>query len=161
MPDLTPDGALFRPGRLIVTAAGFSLLLIVLCAVGWIFLPPHLKAGFTGLQLATLVLILAALIFVMAALAASSVRADADGLRIRNALRTYDVPWSRVHKIMLRQGDPWAMVLLKPADGRPFEVDLDADKRQLMGIQRSDGARAQRAVQDLQQRHRRAVSPGD
>lgn len=161
MSDLTSDSVIFRPVRLIFTAAVFSGTLVILCAVGWILLPAHLKAGFTGLQLATLVLILGALIFVMVALAASSVRADAQGLRIRNALRTYDVPWMRVHKIMLRRGDPWALVLLKPADGRPFEVDLDADKRQLMGIQRSEGIRAQRAVEDLRQRHRSAIERGD
>ena len=74
------------------------------------------------------------------AAAASYVRADAEGLRFRNGLRSHQVPWARVHKIMLRRGDPWAMLLMTPADGRAFSVDLDAEKRQLMGIQAGDGA---------------------
>ena len=71
----------------------------------------------------------------MVALASSYVRADASGLRIRNGLRVHAVPWDRVHKIILRPGDPWALLLITPEDGRPFEADIDAEKRQLMGIQ--------------------------
>jgi hypothetical protein len=65
------------------------------------------------------------------------------------------MPWERVHKIILRPGDPWAQLLLKPSDGRPFEADLDADKRQLMGIQTVDGPLAVAAVKELRVRHRR------
>ena len=89
------------------------------------------------------------------ALASSYVRADATGLRIRNGLRVYAVPWARVHKIILRPGDPWALVLLTPADGRPFEADFDAEKRQLMGIQAVDRRLATAAVNELRVRHRR------
>jgi hypothetical protein len=46
-------------------------------------------------------------------------------------------------------------VLLRPTDGRPFEVDLDADKQMLMGIIATEGAAARRAVEELRQRHRR------
>jgi hypothetical protein len=45
--------------------------------------------------------------------------------------------------------------LMTPSDGRPFEVDLDADRRQLMGIQRVDGELATAAVNELRLRHRR------
>ena len=88
------------------------------------------------------------------AAAASYVRADADGLRFRNGLRTHQVPWARVHKIMLRRGDPWAQLLITPADGSAFSVDLDAEKRQLMGIQAGDRALAEQAVEELRLRHR-------
>ena len=53
-----------------------------------------------------------------------------------------------MHKFLLRPGDPWAIVLIKP-DDRPFEVDLDAEKRQLMGIQAGDGPAATEAVATL------------
>ena len=91
----------------------------------------------------------------MAVLASSYVRADGSGLRIRNALRVHQVPWERVHKIILRPGDPWAQLLMTPADGRPFEADFDAEKRQLMGIQAVDGRLATAAVNELRVRHRR------
>ncbi|GAA2102394.1 hypothetical protein GCM10009841_18790 [Microlunatus panaciterrae] len=144
----------FRPFRLRIVAVIFTVALVVLCAVGWVALPPHLRAGFTFSQLLTLLAILGFLVFAMITMAASAVWADADGLLLRNGLRRHRVEWSRVHTILLRPGDPWALLLLKPSDGRPFQVDLDAEKRQLMGIQASDGPRAVRAVEELRARHR-------
>ena len=65
--------------------------------------------------------------------------------------------WRSLHQppTVLRPGDPWAIVLLLPDDGSAFEVDLDAEKRQLMGIQANDGERARLAVQQLRQLQRR------
>ena len=115
----------------------------------------EIRALFTLSQRLTLLGVLAMLVLGMVALASSYVRADATGLRIRNGLRVYAVPWARVHKIILRPGDPWALVLLTPADGRPFEADFDAEKRQLMGIQAVDRRLATAAVNELRVRHRR------
>lgn len=142
----------FHPRRLRRVAVTFSVSLSAASLMGWRLLPAELRAAFTASQIVTLLLILAGLIFGMAALAASSVRADADGLRVRNGLRTHAVPWAAVHKILLRPGDPWALALIEPND-RPFEVDLDAEKRQLMGIQASDGPGASAAVAELRRRH--------
>jgi hypothetical protein len=148
----------FRPRRLRVLAAVMSVALCTVVVVGWFALPLSLRSTFTLSQRLTLLALLAVLELVMISIAASYVRADGDGLRMRNGLRSHVVPWSRVHKIMLRPGDPWAIVLLLPAGGGAFQVDLDAEKRQLMGIQANDGESSVRAVEALRQRHRRAVS---
>ena len=134
-----------RPRRLQLINATFGLALLVLAAVGWYGLPSTVRALFTFSQI----------LFVIGVIASSYVQADSHGLRLRNGLRTHVIPWSRVHKILLRRGDPWAFVLLRPTDGRPFEVDLDADKQMLMGIIATEGAAARRAVEELRQRHRR------
>ena len=144
-----------RPHRLRVIAIIASLALCALAAGIWLLLPTEVRVLFTVSQVLTLLGLLAFLIGAMAALAGSYVRADGSGLRIRNALRVHPVPWERVHKIILRPGDPWALLLLKPADGRPFEADLDAERRQLMGIQAVDGPLATAAVNELRVRHRR------
>jgi hypothetical protein len=144
-----------RPHRLRVIAIIASLALCALAAGIWLLLPTEIRVLFTVSQVLTLLGLLAFLIGAMAALAGSYVRADGSGLRIRNALRVHPVPWERVHKIILRPGDPWALLLLKPADGRPFEADLDAERRQLMGIQAVDGPLATAAVNELRVRHRR------
>ena len=144
-----------RPRRLQLINATFGLALLVLAAVGWYGLPSTVRAMFTFSQLLTLLVILASILFVIGVIASSYVQADSNGLRLRNGLRTHVIPWSRVHKILLRRGDPWAFVLLRPTDGRPFEVDLDADKQMLMGIIATEGAAARRAVEELRQRHRR------
>jgi hypothetical protein len=136
-----------------------SLALCILGAIGWLLLPAEIRVLFPLTHRLALLGILAFTIAVMAVLASSYVRADGSGLRIRNGLRVHLVPWERVHKIILRPGDPWAQLLLKPTDGRPFEADLDADRRQLMGIQAVDGPVATAAVNELRVRHRRFLAP--
>jgi hypothetical protein len=144
-----------RPHRVRVIAIIATLALCVLTAIGWLLLPVEVRALFTLSQRLTLLGVLALLIVGMVALASCYVRADANGLQIRNGLRVHAVPWDRVHKIILRSGDPWALLLIKPEDGRPFEADLDAEKRQLMGIQTVGGLLAKAAVNELKGRHRR------
>ena len=156
MSDLEPVA--FIPRRLRILSAILAVGLCALCAVGWFALPMSLRETFNIFQRVTLLLVLAAVLFTMAVIAGSYVRADEQGLALRNGLRSYRVGWAEVHKIILRPGDPWALLLLKPSDGRPFEVDLDAEKRQLMGIQSSDGARATSAVQTLRDLHQRYVA---
>lgn len=147
------DTVTFRPTRLRLMAGLFSIGMTVLSFVGWILLPTEITDTVTPFQAITLLLVLAVMIFVMLSIAASMVRADGDGLRIRNGLRTHDVPWSRVHKLIMRDGDPWAYALLTPEDGRPFVADLDAERLMLMGIQANDRAAALRAIGELQRRH--------
>jgi hypothetical protein len=144
-----------RPRRVRVITIIATLALCFLTAIGWFLLPAEIRALFTLSQRLTLVGVLALLIVGMVALASSYVRADLNGLRIRNGLRVHAVPWERVHKIILRPGDPWALLLVTPEDGRPFEADFDAEKRQLMGIQSVDGPLAKAAVNELRGRHRR------
>ena len=153
--DLDHNVYVARPRRVRIIAIVSSLALCILAAIGWLLLPAEVRALFPLSHRLGLLGILAFPIAVMAVLASSYVRADGSGLRIRNALRVYAMPWERVHKIILRPGDPWAQLLLKPADGRPFEADLDAEKRQLMGIQTVDGPLAVAAVNELRVRHRR------
>lgn len=144
-----------RPHRVRLIAIIATLALCLLTAIGWFLLPAEVRALFTLSQRLTLLGVLALLVVGMGALASSYVRADANGLRIRNGLRVHVVPWGRVQKIILRTGDPWALLLITPEDGRPFEADLDAEKRQLMGIQAVDGLLAKAAVNELRGRHRR------
>jgi hypothetical protein len=152
------DVSVFRPRRLRVLAVAMSIVLVAAVVIGWFALPLSLRVTFTLSQRLTLLALLAFLELVVIAIAASYVRADAAGLRFRNGLRSYTVAWPRVHKFVLRPGDPWAIVLLLPDDGTPFEVDLDAEKRQLMGIQANDGESARLAVERLRRLQRRFSS---
>jgi hypothetical protein len=144
----------YRSRRLLTLATVASASLLGLCLFGWWALPANLRSQFTLSQIVTLLGILAGLIFAMLVLASSNVRVSAEGLRIRNGLARHQVAWNQVHKFLLRPGDPWAQVLIKP-DDRPFEVDLDAEKRQLMGILVSDGPVASEAIATLTELHRR------
>jgi hypothetical protein len=158
--DLDHDIYVVWPRRVRMIAIIASVALGMLAAVGWLLLPTEIRALFPLTHRVALLGILAFFIAVMAVLATSYVRADGSGLRIRNALRVHQVPWERVHKIILRPGDPWALLLMTPGDGRPFEADLDAERRQLMGIQAVDGPLAKTAVNELRARHRRFMQAG-
>jgi hypothetical protein len=154
-----PDSAaatavVFRPRKLRIVGVVFSLGLCCLSALGWLVLPANQRALFTWSQLLTLLIFLGVIVAILLAMATSYVRADARGVRLRNGLLSQQVEWDRVHKILLRPGDPWGLMLLKPADGSPFEVDLDAEKRHLFAIQANDGERAQDVIRDLQRRQR-------
>ena len=151
---VAPTTLVIRPRRLRRIAVSFAVVLAVLTGFGWFALPENIRLLFTLSQRLTLLALVAFLVLVMLALGLSVLRADADGLWFRNGLRTHQVPWSRVHQIVLRRGDPWAFVLLTPADGTPFSVDLDAEKRQLMAVQYGDGAAAQIGVEELRRRQR-------
>jgi Bacterial PH domain len=142
------------PRRLRTLAVVTVAVLCTVTFVGWFALPRNIRQLFTVSELLTLLALLGLLVGVIVAVAASSVRADEAGLQIRNGLHRYRVPWSRVHKIIFRSGDPWAQLLLRPADGSEFRIDLDAEKRLLMGIQAVDGERARQAVEELRRRHR-------
>ncbi|HET9873142.1 MAG TPA: PH domain-containing protein [Propionibacteriaceae bacterium] len=144
----------FRPRKLRVVGIAFTVGMCLVCAFGWLALPADVRALFTWSQRLTLLGCLGVIVLVLLAMAGSFVRADDHGVRLRNGLRTHQVEWKQVHKFLLRPGDPWAFVLLRPVDGSPFEADLDAEKLQLMGIQGSDGAFARGAVEELQRRQR-------
>ncbi|SEQ17419.1 PH domain-containing protein [Microlunatus flavus] len=150
----------FTPRRLRVVAVAIAAALVALTFYGWFALPREIRVLFTPSQLLTLLGVLGVLVLVIVGVAASSVRADADGLRVRNGLRVHWVPWDRVHRVMLRPGDPWAFALLRPEGevGADFVPDLDTQKRHLVGIQAHDGAYAQQAVAELRRRH--AVARG-
>ena len=162
MPAVDRDRSVFVawPHRLRVFGLLTAAALGAFTVVWWFALPGDIRDLFTVSQRLTLLGVLALLVGMVVAVATSSVRADETGLQIRNGLRTHQVPWSRVHKIIFRSGDPWAQLLLKPADGSPCEVDLDAEKRSLMGIQAVDGARAKQAVEELRRRHRQFLASG-
>ena len=144
----------FKPRRLRVVGGIISAALVALTFYGWFALPLEIRVLFTLSQLLTLLACLAVLVLVVLGVAASSVRADADGLRVRNGLRVHRVPWGRVHQVVMRPGDAWAFALLRPEDepDAPFTADMDTQKRYLVGIQAGDGAYAQEAMTELRRR---------
>jgi hypothetical protein len=144
----------FKPRRLRVVGFVVAVALVALTFYGWFALPREIRVLFTVSQLLTLLGFLAALVLVVLGVAASSVRADAEGLRVRNGLRVHHVPWGRVHRVVMRPGDAWAFALLKPDDvpDSAYTADLDTQKRFLVGIQAGDGAYAQQAVAELRRR---------
>ena len=155
MPAPTPVvPVVFKPRRLRVVGGVVAVALVALTFYGWFALPREIRVLFTVSQLLTLLGFLGVIVLVVLGVAASSVRADADGLRVRNGLRVHHVPWARVHRVVMRPGDAWAFALLIPdgAADASYTADLDTQKRYLVGIQSGDGAYAREAVCELRRR---------
>jgi hypothetical protein len=78
------------------------------------------------------------------------VEADAHGIRIRNLVGGYDLPWEVVRSIQFTRGAPWASLELKDDDLVPVMAVQAADKgyavealrglRALLAAQQSDAA---------------------
>jgi hypothetical protein len=66
------------------------------------------------------------------------VAADARGIRVRNVIGSYDLPWDVVRSIEFRRGSPWASLELR-----------DDDVIALMAVQAADKAYAVTAVRGL------------
>ena len=141
-PTRTPGGAVIaRPRLVIINCALWSAVLTGASLAGWYALPAEIRALFTAAQVATLLLFLAFILGFLWTVGLSYVRADDRGLRFRNGLRTHERTWRDVRGIRFRDGDPWAFV----------ELEGPVDRLALMGIMRTDGARAERLVADLRE----------
>jgi hypothetical protein len=112
-----------RPHRLRVIAIIASLALCALAAGIWLLLPTEIRVLFTVSQVLTLLGLLAFLIGAMAALAGSYVprrrSRSSDPQRTagtRGAVGTSPQDHSAARRSM-------GSLLLKPADGRPFEAE--------------------------------------
>ena len=138
----------FRPRILLVWASFFSALLTAGCLLGWFALDPAVRERFSAFQVVTLILIAAILIGIMMSLGLSRVRADREGLRVRNGIASWQLSWTEVGAIQYRYGDPWAYAILAGTEDDPV-------RRAMLAIQSTDGDRAQAAVATLQAMHAR------
>lgn len=116
----------------------FGSALVVVCAFAWFGWDAETRARFTFLQRATLVGFGLLAFACMYALIRSRVVAEARRLVVVNGYRRHEYEWAEIIAVHLPPGAPWATIDL--ADGTSAAV---------MGIQGSDGARAQRAVREL------------
>jgi Bacterial PH domain len=56
------------------------------------------------------------------------VRADRRGIRVRNVVGGYDLPWEVVRSVEFRRGSPWASLELRDDDTVPVMAVQAADK---------------------------------
>lgn len=149
----------YRARNLLIWSTGFSVLVVVAALVGWFAFDPEIRAMFTWFQIGTLIIIGGVLIAFMMGLGMSIVRADSEGILIRNAMSVRRIAWSDIAGFQYRHGDPWAFVVLAGTDdmspvGALAEHD-DLVRRQMIGIQTTDGERSRQAVRELQALHAR------
>lgn len=139
----------FRPRAALLTAIVLSVVLVLAAVTGWFLLAEDVRQLFTGVQLATLIFFVFVVVGLMLGIGASSVRADEDGLVVRNGVRVHRISWDAVEGFRFTPDDPWVHV----------ELTDDPGSRPLMALQRVDGARARNALailEELRLLHRQA-----
>lgn len=130
--------ARFRPYGVRYAGWVFSIALLVVVVVVWLTLPQAVRDEFTSLQRGTVAAMFLAGVVIAHALGRCRVDAHVEGLRVVNGYRSHDLSWAQVLAVRLAPGNPWATLDL--ADGTSLAA---------MGIQGSDGRRAQHQVRQL------------
>jgi hypothetical protein len=128
----------WRPLGVRIAAVGFGSMLARVIVFAWVSFDAETRAAFTPFQVATLIMLALLVLGVGHALARSRVVARADRLVVVNGYRRREFEYAEVIEAHLPPGAPW--VTLDLADGTAVSA---------MGIQGSDGARAQTALREL------------
>lgn len=128
----------YRPIGARIVAYGVAVITVVVSLVIGAAMPSNIV--FTGGQIVTLLLILAAVLAALHGIGRSFVRADENGLDIRNGYKRHQIPWTEVRALVMKKGAPWPTVVLNGPDERHVI---------LFAIQGSDGNIASRAVAEL------------
>ena len=130
----------WRPLGVRIAAAGLFTMLAVVVAFAWVSFDAETRAAFTFFQLLTLVGLALLAVALGFALARSRVVAEPDRLVVVNGYRRREFAYAAVVQAYLPPGAPW--VTLDLDDGTTVSA---------MGIQGSDGARAQTALRELRE----------
>jgi hypothetical protein len=135
----TPDLPVrLRPLGVRVTSIVLAVVLVGTVVAVWYAMPPDVREQFTGFQRGTVIAMMLGTFVIGHALSRCRVDADEEGLTVVNGYRTHRFEWGQVVAVSLRPGNPWAVLDLS-----------DGTSRSALGIQGSDGARAQRQVRLL------------
>ena len=128
----------FRPLGPRIVGIGLGVGLLVVFSAAWISFGPDVRARFTFFQRSTLVFLGALGFGAIFALVRSRVDGERGRLVVVNGFRRRELAWEQVVSVRMPPGAPWATLDL--SDGTTLAA---------MGIQGSDGARAQQAVRQL------------
>ncbi|MGH3348381.1 MAG: PH domain-containing protein [Nocardioides sp.] len=128
----------WRPLGVRLAGLIFGGALLVVSGFAWFAFDDQTREAFSPFQRGTIVALGLVLYGAGYALARSRVLAESTRLVVVNGYRRHEYAWPEVLAVHLAPGAPWAVLDL-----------ADGTSQSAMGIQGSDGARAQRAVAEL------------
>jgi len=139
-----------RPQRLRKVCAASAVVVVVVFAVIGLLLRRGSAGGvvFTVADQVAMVGLGVVLAGVILLLARPRLDADETGLRVRNILTSYELPWQVVREVSFSTNSPWATLEL-----------ADDDTVALLAVQAADGERALQTVRALRRLHADAVAP--
>lgn len=129
-----------RPRRLRVVCWVSAVAVVAVCVAVGLLLSGRTSGGGTFQRGDQAAMIGLGLLLAAGILAFARPRVDADtaGIRVRNVVGSYDLPWQVVLRVRFDDGAPWAVLDL-----------ADDETVSLMAVQAADGERAVTAVQGL------------
>jgi hypothetical protein len=137
-PDPTALPVTFRPRGVRIAAVVFGGLLLATVVVLWVSFPNDVRESFTTFQRLTVLVLGLMVLGIEHGLSRCRIDATPAGLHVVNGYRSHDYSWPEVVAVTLRPGNPWAVLDLS-----------DGTSQGAMGIQGSDGPRAQGQVRRL------------
>lgn len=136
-----PERLQFTSVTVLVTSVVGSVVLLLAAMWGWYAIGASIRSQITWFQAATLLFFLVFMIAMMLSIGYSRIWADEDGVVVRNGplLRKFRI--DEVAGLRLRDGDPWAYLLIKHNGG--------VKRRAVLAIQTLEGAKAKRKIRAL------------
>lgn len=143
-PPMAPKRLSYVSVPALITGVGLSAILMAGSLAVWWALGTDIRAQVTWAQGATLLFFVVFMMAVMLAVGYSHLWADDGQVVIRNGpvVRKYSV--DQIAGLRLRQGDPWAYLLVKDPDD-----DTGVRRRAVLAIQSLEGEKARRKVVEL------------
>lgn len=123
----------------LATALVLSVVLFMSVLFGWYAIGPEIRSQISGIQAVTLLIVALGMLGIMMSVGYSRLYADERGVIIRNGPVRRKFSIDQVAGIRLRDGDPWAYLLIKDGKG-------GVRRRAVLAIQQLEGVRAKRKI---------------
>ncbi len=137
-----PQRLAFTSVPALLTSLLLSVVLFIAVLYGWYAIGPEIRSQISLSQSITLLVVALTMVAVMLSVGYSRLYADERGVVIRNGPVLRKFPIDRVAGLRLRDGDPWAYLLVKDGKG-------GAGRHAVLAIQQLEGARGKRKVTQL------------
>ncbi len=136
-----PERLHYVSSTVLATAVVLSIVLFSFALYGWSAIGKDIRSQITWPQAATLLFFVFVMVGMMLSIGYSRLWAEGDRLVVRNGpvVRRYTV--DQIAGLRLRQGDPWAYLLVKHEGA--------TRRRAVLAIQSLEGDKAQRKVREL------------
>ncbi len=123
----------------LATSLVLSAVLFMSVLFGWYAIGPDIRGQISGFQAVTLLTVALGMLAIMMSVGYSRLYTDERGVIIRNGPVRRKFTIDQVAGLRLRDGDPWAYLLVKDGKG-------GVRRRAVLAIQQLEGVRAKRKV---------------
>ena len=137
-----PQRLAFTSVPALLTSLVLSVTLFIAVLYGWYAIGPEIRGQISGFQAITLLVVAVGMLGIMMSIGYSRLYADERGVVIRNGPVRRKFSIDQVAGLRLRDGNPWAYLLVKDGKG-------GVRRRAVLAIQQLEGFRGKRKVSQV------------